>query len=117
MIHRRGVARLAGVFDRHPSGGVCQRRLQGQLGSLEVLGVSKLVVKVDCLPFCQRSSLPWLTRDGGAGQVMSGWGLLLASLLLVLFAWINLAGVGVLARWIEGLTSGNWWCPSPCRSP
>jgi amino acid transporter len=35
---------------------------------------------------------------------MSGWGLLLASLLLVLFAWINLAGVGVLARWIEGLT-------------
>jgi amino acid transporter len=50
------------------------------------------------------SSLPWLTRDGGAGQVLSGWGLLLASLLLVLFAWINLAGVGVLARWIEGLT-------------
>jgi amino acid transporter len=50
------------------------------------------------------SSLPWLTRDGGAGQVLSGWGLLVASLLLVLFAWINLAGVGVLARWIEGLT-------------
>jgi amino acid transporter len=50
------------------------------------------------------SSLPWLTNDGGAGQVLSGWGIALASLLLVLFGWINLAGVAVLARWIEGLT-------------
>lgn len=50
------------------------------------------------------SSLPWLIRDGGAGQVLNGWGLLLASVLLLLFAWINLAGVGVLACWIEGLT-------------
>ena len=50
------------------------------------------------------SSLPWLTSDGGAGQVLSGWGIAVASLLLLLFGWINLSGVGVLARWIEGLT-------------
>jgi amino acid transporter len=50
------------------------------------------------------TSLPWLTSDGGAGQTLSVWGISLASLLLLLFGWINLAGVGVLARWIEGLT-------------
>ena len=51
------------------------------------------------------SSLPWLTADGGQGQVLSATGLAVAALLLVLMAWINLAGVAWLARWIEGLTS------------
>lgn len=50
------------------------------------------------------SSLPWLTLDGGAGQVLSPAGITLAALLLLLLTLINLAGVGTLARWIEGLT-------------
>jgi len=50
------------------------------------------------------SSLPWLTRDGGVGLGLSPWGIGLASLLLLLFGWINLAGVAALARWIDGLT-------------
>ncbi|NDG73807.1 MAG: APC family permease [Synechococcaceae bacterium WB8_1B_136] len=51
------------------------------------------------------SSLPWLTSDGGQGQVLSGAGLALAIALLALMAWINLAGISWLARWIDGLTS------------
>jgi len=51
------------------------------------------------------SSLPWLTADGGQGQVLSAMGLGFALVLLVLMAWINLAGVSWLARWIDGLTS------------
>ncbi len=51
------------------------------------------------------SSLPWLTADGGQGQVLSAPGLAVATVLLALLAWINLAGVGSLARWIEGLTA------------
>jgi amino acid transporter len=50
------------------------------------------------------SSLPWLTRDGSAGQVLSPAGLLLAALLLLVLTTINLAGVRTLARWITGLT-------------
>ncbi len=49
------------------------------------------------------SSLPWLTRGGGSAG-LSNWGIGLASLLLLLFGWINLAGVAALARWIDGLT-------------
>lgn len=51
------------------------------------------------------SSFPWLTADGGQGQVLSSAGLGIAAVLLVLMAWINLAGVSWLARWIDGLTS------------
>jgi amino acid transporter len=56
------------------------------------------------------SSFPWLTvaatsSQGGAGQVLSAPGLALATALLVVLAWINLAGVGWLARWIDGLTA------------
>jgi amino acid transporter len=51
------------------------------------------------------SSLPWLTADGGQGQVLSGAGLAVAAVLLLLMAWINLAGISWLARWIDGLTS------------
>jgi amino acid transporter len=50
------------------------------------------------------SSLPWLTRDGGAGAVLSSAGVGLACLLLVLFAWVNLRGVAALARWINAIT-------------
>ncbi len=49
------------------------------------------------------SSLPWLIRGGGSAG-LSNWGIGLASLLLLLFGWINLAGVAALARWIDGLT-------------
>jgi hypothetical protein len=62
------------------------------------------------------TSLPWLTSDGGAGQVLSGWGITLASLLLLLFGWINLAGWRCWAAGLRGLRSGSWWCPSRCRS-
>jgi amino acid transporter len=48
------------------------------------------------------SRLPWLTS--GNGQELSSWGIGLAVLLLLLFGWINLAGVTALARWIDGLT-------------
>lgn len=56
------------------------------------------------------SSVPWLTvaassNGGGAGQVLSAPGLALAIALLALLAWINLAGVDWLARWIDGLTA------------
>ncbi|MDG2334341.1 MAG: APC family permease [Myxococcota bacterium] len=50
------------------------------------------------------SSLPFLTDDRGGVQVLTTTGMGLAVLLLVLFAWINLAGVIWLARWIDGLT-------------
>ena len=51
------------------------------------------------------SRLPWLTADAGQGQVLSAAGLAIAGLLLLLMAWINLAGISWLARWIDGLTS------------
>ena len=51
------------------------------------------------------SNLPWLTADGGQGQVLSAAGLGIAGVLLVLMAWVNLAGITWLARWIDGLTS------------
>ena len=50
------------------------------------------------------SSLPLITRDGGAGAVLSSAGVGLACLLLVLFAWVNLRGVAALARWINAVT-------------
>jgi amino acid transporter len=50
------------------------------------------------------SKFPWLTIDGGHGQILSPAGIGCASLMLVVFAWINLSGVGMLAKWIDGLT-------------
>lgn len=75
-------------------GGWCAWVAYLALPTIEVLAVMEYLA----------SSLPWLTADGGAGQVLSGAGLALATALLVLLAWINLAGVGWLARWIDGLT-------------
>jgi len=57
------------------------------------------------------SSLPWLTSDGGQGLGLSPWGIGVASLLLLLFGWINLAGVAALARWIDGLTVWKLFVP------
>jgi amino acid transporter len=65
------------------------------LPTIEVLAVMQYLA----------SSFPWLTADGGSGQVLSGPGLALATALLALLAWINLAGVGWLARWLDGLTA------------
>jgi len=50
------------------------------------------------------SKFPWLTVNDGHGQVLSSPGIACASLMLVVFAWINLSGVGMLAKWIDGLT-------------
>lgn len=49
------------------------------------------------------SRLPWLMGSEG-GLELSAWGLVTASALLLVFGWINLAGVSALARWIDGLT-------------
>lgn len=61
------------------------------------------------------SSLPWLTSDGGAGQVLSGWGIAVASLLLLLFGWINLSGWGCWRAGSKGSRFGSSWCRSPCH--
>lgn len=50
------------------------------------------------------SKFQWLTINEGHGQVLSSAGIACASLMLVVFAWINLSGVGMLAKWIDGLT-------------
>ena len=50
------------------------------------------------------STFPVLTEQRGGSEMLSATGLGLAVALLVLFAWINLAGVSWLARWIDGLT-------------
>jgi amino acid transporter len=76
-------------------GGWCAWIAYLTLPTIEVLAMVEYVA----------SSLPWLTADGGEGQVLSGAGLGVAMVLLVLMAWINLAGVSSLARWIDGLTS------------
>ncbi|MFM7548169.1 MAG: APC family permease [Cyanobacteriota bacterium] len=76
-------------------GGWCAWVAYLALPTVEVLAVMQYLA----------SSYPGLTLDGGRGQVLSAAGLGLASLLLVLLAWVNLAGVAWLGRWIEGLTS------------
>jgi amino acid transporter len=76
-------------------GGWCAWVAYLALPTIEVLAVMQYLA----------SSLPWLTLDGGRGQVLSPAGLGLGTVLLVLLAWVNLAGVAWLGRWIEGLTS------------
>ena len=75
-------------------GGWCVWVAYVSLPAIEVLSIFEYLA----------SSFPWLTLDVGQGQVLSPSGLVLAMLLLVILAWINLSGVGILARWIEGLT-------------
>ena len=50
------------------------------------------------------STFPVLTQHSDGDQVLSATGLGLSVALLAAFAWINLAGVVWLARWINGLT-------------
>ena len=50
------------------------------------------------------SKLPWLTIDTPHGQVLSPSGMACAVVMLVVFAWINLCGVEMLSKWIDGLT-------------
>ena len=75
-------------------GGWCVWIAYVSLPTIEVLAIFQYLA----------SSFPWLTLDGGQGQVLSPWGMGLAVILLVILAWINLSGVGILARWIDGLT-------------
>ena len=76
-------------------GGWCAWIAYLTLPTIEVLAMLQYIA----------SSQPWLTADGGQGQVLSSAGLGVAVVLLMLMAWINLAGVSWLARWIDGLTS------------
>ena len=76
-------------------GGWCAWIAYLTLPTIEVLAMVEYVA----------STMPWLTADGGQGQVLSAAGIGVAAVLLVLMAWINLAGVSSLARWIDGLTS------------
>ena len=82
--------RLAGFI-----GGWCAWVAYLALPTIEVLAMIEYLA----------SDLPWLTLDGGQGQVLSPWGMAFAALLLVLMTWVNLAGVRTLARWIDTLTS------------
>ncbi len=75
-------------------GGWCVWIAYVSLPTIEVLAIFQYLA----------SSFPWLTLDGGQGQILSPCGQGLAVLLLVILAWINLSGVGILARWIDGLT-------------
>ncbi len=48
--------------------------------------------------------LPWLMHSHNGSSSLTPAGLGCAALLLLLFGWINLSGIGALARWINGLT-------------
>ena len=76
-------------------GGWCAWIAYLALPSVEVLAVLQYLA----------SSLPWLTADGGSGQVLSPAGLAVGIALLLVLTLINLSGVKQLARWIDGLTS------------
>ena len=81
-------------------------RLAGFIGGWSAWIAYLALPTVEVLAVLQylASSLPWLTRDGAAGQVLSPVGVLLAALLLLVLTLVNLAGVKSLARWINGLT-------------
>jgi amino acid transporter len=50
------------------------------------------------------SKFPWLTITVGNEQILSTAGIGCAAVMLCLFAWINLSGIGILAKWVDGLT-------------
>ena len=81
-------------------------RLSGFVGgwSAWISYVSLPTIEVLALLQYLASSLPWLTRDDNGQQLLTGTGQVLAVALLVLFTWINLAGVSRLAHWIDNLT-------------
>ena len=81
-------------------------RLSGFIGGwcVWIAYVSLPAIEVMAMFQYLAGSFPWLTLDGGQGQVLSPRGLGLCVILLVILAWINLSGVAMLARWINGLT-------------
>ena len=66
--------RLAGFI-----GGWCAWLAYLALPAIEVLAMVQYLA----------SDLPWLTLDGGQGQVLSPWGLGYAAVLLVLMTWVK----------------------------
>jgi amino acid transporter len=81
-------------------------RTSGFIGgwSVWIAYVSIPTIEVLAMMEYLASKFPWLTIDQSHGQVMSPAGIACASLMLVVFAWINLSGVGMLAKWVNGLT-------------
>ena len=81
-------------------------RTSGFIGgwSVWIAYVSIPTIEVLAMLEYMASKLPWLTVNDGHGQVLSHAGMACGILLLILFAWINLSGVGILAKWIDGLT-------------
>jgi len=81
-------------------------RTSGFIGgwSVWIAYVSIPTIEVLAMLEYMASKFPWLTVNDGHGQVLTSYGLACGILLLILFAWINLSGVGILAKWIDGLT-------------
>ena len=81
-------------------------RTSGFIGGWSVWIAYVSIPTIEVLAMMQylASKFPWLTLDAGQGQILSPAGIACAALMLVLFAWINLSGVGMLAKWIDGLT-------------
>ena len=81
-------------------------RTSGFIGGWSVWIAYVSIPTIEVLAMIQylASKFPWLTLDAGHGQILSPAGIGCAAVMLVLFAWINLSGVGILAKWIDGLT-------------
>ena len=81
-------------------------RLSGFIGGWSIWITYLCVPTIELLAMIDylASSVPWLTKDAGGVQVLSGLGLAVAIALMLLFSWINLRGVASLARWIDSIT-------------
>jgi len=81
-------------------------RTSGFIGgwSVWIAYVSIPTIEVLAMVEYLSSKFPWLTVNEERGQILSPAGIACASLMLLVFAWINLSGVGMLAKWIDGLT-------------
>ena len=81
-------------------------RLSGFIGGWSIWITYLCVPTIELLAMIDylASSVPWLTKDAGGVQVLSGLGLAVAIALMLLFTWINLRGVASLARWIDSIT-------------
>ena len=88
-------------------------RLSGFIGgwSAWVAYVSLPAIEVMATMEYLSNRLPFLShhQDGVQMLTLSGTGI--AVLLLIVFAWINLAGIEWLARWIDGLTLWKIFIP------
>ncbi len=81
-------------------------RTSGFIGGWSVWIAYVSIPTIEVLAMIQylASKFPWLTIDAGHGQILSPAGITCAALMLILFAWINLSGIGMLSKWIDGLT-------------